>query len=255
MTDEFARQGWAVLPFRRDTADWAAAARTAACDVTGDPDARAKWLRHGATWFVGVDALPNAPDGAIGATPLRGGWDGLIALPPALHRAQLSVIYPGYPQQDPGDTDAAHRFRRDRDAAHLDGLLAEGPDKRRYLREPHAWILGLPLNVSDASPLVVWDGSHEIIRAAFQQAFAGIAPADWRNTDVTRAYQAARKDVLDRCARRVVQAAPGQAVILHRLTIHGVAPWAPAATAPPEGRMIAYFRPLLRDPADWLRLP
>jgi hypothetical protein len=54
-----------------------------------------------------------------------------VAGPLPLHRAQVSVTYPGYPAPDPEESDAAHRFRRDRDAAHLDGLLPVGPEKRR----------------------------------------------------------------------------------------------------------------------------
>ena len=46
----------------------------------------------------------------------------------------------------------------------------------------------------------------------------------------------------------------GGAVLLHRLLIHGVAPWAEGAVAPPEGRMVAYFRPVLPSVEDWLRL-
>jgi hypothetical protein len=42
---------------------------------------------------------------------------------------------------------------------------------------------------------------------------------------------------------------------VHRLCLHGVAPWAADATAPPEGRMIAYFRPMLRSVAAWLHDP
>jgi hypothetical protein len=88
-------------------------------------------------------------------------------LPPEpLHPAQLSVIRPGYPQPSPEETPAAFAYRRDRDAAHLDGLLPIGPEKRRMVKEPHGWILGLPLNETTASPLTIWEGSHEVIRAA-----------------------------------------------------------------------------------------
>jgi hypothetical protein len=48
---------------------------------------------------------------------------------------------------------------------------------------------------------------------------------------------------------------PGEATLLHRLTLHGVAPWEPSATAPPEGRIIAYFRPLMSSVKDWLMQP
>ncbi len=52
-------------------------------------------------------------------------------------------------------------------------------------------------------------------------------------------------------------APPGGAILVHRHMLHGIAPWAQAATAPPEGRMIAYFRPNFRDDtrADWLTAP
>jgi hypothetical protein len=234
-------------------ARWAAAALPVACAITADPGQQARWLRHGRTWFVGVDALPNGPDGAIGGVPLDGPWAGMIPDLP-LHPAQLSVIHPGYPGRDPADTDAAHRFRRDRDAAHLDGLIAEGPDKQRHLRAPHAWVLGIPLTdcSPDASPLVVWDGSHHLIRAAFATAFAGLAPHRWGDLDVTKAYQTIRAQVFATCARRALPVRPGQAVLLHRHLIHGVAPWAPGAGAPEQGRMVAYFRPLSASVQDWL---
>ncbi len=246
------RDGWTVLPPDDRVARWATAAHVLGCQITAEPAQQTRWLRHGGTWFVGVDALPNAADGSVAGVPLDGPWGDLIDTSVPLHPAQLSVVYPGYPQRDPDESEAAHRFRRDRDAAHLDGLLALGPDKRRFLREPHAWILGLPLNTSDASPLVVWKGSHKVIRTAFAARFASLAPELWGDEDVTEAYQAARKQVFETCARVEVRSDPGQAVIVHRLAIHGVAPWDDGATAPPEGRMIAYFRPVLADAARWL---
>ncbi|MBI1416615.1 MAG: hypothetical protein GC146_05260 [Limimaricola sp.] len=255
MTAALARDGFAVLAQDARVLAWAEAARPAALAVLSDPEMRARWLRHGGTWFVGVDALPNGPDGRIGGVPLAGSWDGLIGPLQPLHRAQLSVTWPGYPRRDPDESEAAHRFRLKRDAAHLDGLLAEGPQKRRFLREPHAWILGLPLTPTAASPLVVWAGSHEVIRAAFKEVFAGRAPADWASIDVTEAYAAARAEVVETCQRVEVPLMPGQAVVMHRLAIHGVAPWAAGAEGPREGRMVAYFRPLLADPGDWLALP
>ena len=173
-----ARRGWVALPHDPKIAAWAAAAHAAACVVTADPAQQQRWLHHGATWFVGVDALPNGPDGGIGGVALAGDWRGLVRMPGQLHPAQVSVIHPGYPGRDPADTDAAHRFRRDRDAAHLDGLLAEGADKRRHLREPHAFVLGLALTATSAgaSPLVVWEASPAIIRAAFVAVYAGSSP-------------------------------------------------------------------------------
>jgi hypothetical protein len=232
------------------------AALPVARSITADPTQQGRWLRHGGTWFVGVDALPNGPDGAVGGVPLVGPWAGMIpAL--SLHPAQLSVIHPGYPGRDPQDTDAAHRFRRDRDAAHLDGLIAEGPDKRRHLREPHAWVLGIPLTgcSPDASPLVVWEGSHALIRAALAGAFAGVPPDHWGDVDVTDIYQTTRAKAFAECPRRPLPLRPGQSVLVHRHLIHGVAPWGAGAFAPPEGRMIAYFRPLVARVQDWLDAP
>lgn len=257
LADTLARDGFVVLPWDQAVENWAAAAGPEALRIAADPAQQARWLRHGRTWFVGVDALPNAPDGSIGGVALGGAWQDLVRRPAVWHKAQLSVIYPGYPGRDADETDAAQRFRRDRDAAHLDGLLAEGPHKRRFLREPHGFVLGIGLNQvgPGASPLVVWEGSHHLIRTAFAQAYQGVAPQKWADVDVTEIYQRVRAQVFSTCPRRIIEPAPGQAVVVHRLAIHGVAPWLPEAVAPVEGRMVAYFRPVLDDPGEWLGLP
>ncbi|MEY4872539.1 MAG: hypothetical protein RLZZ563_1869, partial [Pseudomonadota bacterium] len=208
--------------------------------------------RCGGTWFVGLDALPNDADGAVAGAEFPWGDIGLAPVP--LHPAQLSVVRAGYPQQGVEETEAGFRFRRDRDAAHLDGLLPIGPDKRRMVKEPHAWIVGLPLNRAQAgaSPLVVWEGSHRIMQTALARAFAGHPVATWDSVDITEAYQAARREVFETCPRVELPGVPGEAVILHRLLIHGVAPWAKGAEAEPPGRMVAYFRPVLGSVEAWL---
>ena len=96
-------------------------------------------------------------------------------MPKAWHPAQLSVIYPGYPRKDPDESEQAHRYRRLHDAAHVDGLLPVGPARRRHLREPHGFILGLPLNRVSASPLVVWEGSQQVMQGAFIKLYQGLA--------------------------------------------------------------------------------
>lgn len=237
-------EGYTVFEYRAEVARWAAAARDAGLEVL----ARGGERRHGATWFVGVDALPNEADGSVGGIPLRGPFLDHVTAPETWHQAQLSVVFPGYPRQDPGESDAAHRYRKNRDAAHVDGLLPEGPHKRRHLREPHGFILGLPLNDCVASPLVVWKGSHHLLRAAFAGAFDGIPPENWGDVDVTDIYQAARKTAFETCERVEISAHPGQAILLDRHLLHGVAPWDQAQG---EMRMIAYFRPLIPY-ADWL---
>ena len=103
----------------------------------------------------------------------------------------------------------------------------------------------------DAAPLVVWEGSHHLMRAAFARVFAGVDPARWGDIDVTDAYQSARREVFATCRRVAVHARPGEAYVIHRLALHGVAPWA-APDGPP--RIIAYFRPELARIADWLSL-
>jgi hypothetical protein len=250
--------GWTVLPWRADTAAWAHAARGVADRVVSDPAMRRRWLRHGGTWFAGVDALPNEEDGSIDGVPLAGGWTDLVGAWGEWHRAQLSVVYPGYPARDPDESDAAHRFRRDRDAAHLDGLIAEGDRKRRHLREPHAFILGLPLTAMTAgmSPFVVWSGSHHIISRAFGGALADVDPDDWGDVDLTDVYQEARREVLATCPRVEVIAQPGEAILCHRMAVHGTAPWAGGTERhadPDLGRMVAWFRPVLPRAVDWVQ--
>ena len=248
MAGDFGTCGWRRVA-GRGIADWAAAARPIAETAVTESDQA--W-RCGGTWFVGLDALPNAPDGAVGGVALP--WAELGLAPEPLHPAQLSVTRPGYPRQSTEETEAAFRFRLNRDGAHLDGLLPVGPEKRRMVKEAHGWILGLPLNPADtgAAPLVVWEGSHRIIGPALRAAFASCEgpPEDH---DITNAYQAARRQVFDTCPRVELPGAPGTAVILHRHLIHGVAPWRDGATADPPGRMVAYFRPLLSSVTDWLR--
>ena len=230
---------------------WAGAAADIARPLVAQSDEA--W-RCGETWFVGVDALPNDATGAVGSVALP--WQAFGIEPKKLHRAQVSVVRPDYPKAWAGESEAAFGYRLRRDAAHVDGLLGDG-EGRRYLREPHAWILGLPLNDCDAgaSPLVVWQGSVEIMRAGIARAFEGIAVADWPNVDITPSYQAARREVFTRCTRIEVPVRLGEATLLHRLCLHGVAPWRAGAHAPPEGRMIAYFRPELADLGDWISLP
>jgi len=254
-------RGWVKFPAEPTLRDWAAAALPLARERVRDPAERAKWLQCEGTWFVGVDALPNDAAGDVGTGPLGGA--ALAAARAiygdlALHRAQVSVTWPGYPRPRSGEGEAAFRYRRKRDAAHVDGLHAAGPDRRRMLRERHAYILGLPLTECDpgASPLSLWEGSHRVMRAAFARALDPVPEAQWAATDLTEVYKAARQEVFATCPRVTVPAKPGEAYLVHRLALHGVAPWREGAWAPAEGRMIAYFRPELPPGSrGWLDLP
>jgi len=254
----FLRDGWLRFPAEPSVLAWAAHALPVAIDAAADR-ANAHWLRCGGTWFVGVDALPNDAEGRIGAGPaLAGAARDFISTQPgaalSLHRAQVSICYPGYPQPMAGESDTAFAFRRDRDAAHVDGLLAEGAPKQRFLREPHAWILGIALASGqvDASPTVLWEGSHVIMRAAFARAFDGVEPERWRDVDLTAIYAAARREVFERCRRVVLALLPGEACVFHRHLLHGMAPWADGAMAPPCGRIIAWFRPQFATLQEWM---
>lgn len=255
-------KGWATFPVDARLQGWLAHAIPAAHASVADPAQRAEWLQCQGTWFVGVDSLPNTPDGAVaGSGPLAGqAYDAACALYGTLplHRGQISVIYPGYPKPRAGESDGAFRYRLKRDAAHVDGLLAVGEGRRRMLKERHAYILGLPMTScsAEASPLVIWEGSHIMMRAAFASVLGDLPEAEWEHVDLTDIYQQTRCAVFDTCPRIELPAKPGEAYLVHRMALHGVAPWGQGAKAPAAGRMIAYFRPELPTGSrDWLDLP
>ena len=243
------RRGWIIFSHDAAISDWVEHVRPYAVHIASDPTNIIAWLRHCGTWFVGVNILPNNRFGSLeGGPALEGpaidfitGLHGKLAL----DYAQISVIYPGYPAYDGSESEAAHRYREIRCAAHVDGLRPNGPDRRRYIYEPHQFVLGIPLvETSDqASPMVVWEGSHHIIREAFKSVLTKVPLADWGKTDLTDVYHAARKDCFEQCPRVTIVAQPGECYLLHRLSLHGILPWGCDAIAPEIGRMVAYFRP------------
>lgn len=261
MVDAFQTKGWVSFPHDPKLADWIGHALPLARAAVSDP-AHAQWLDCDGTWFVGVDALPNDPRGRVGKSePLTGQAIGFVEqrygrLP--LHKGQVSVMYPGYPRPRRGESEAAGRYRRNRDAAHVDGLRPDGPQRRRRVDEPHAWILGIPLTEasSDAAPMVLWEGSHLIIRDAFARALSDHPRETWHTVDITEIYQAARREIFASCPRIELPARPGESYVLHRHCLHGVAPWGADANAGPDGRMIAYFRPeFAGGVAEWIESP
>lgn len=222
-----------------------------------------EWLRCAGTWFVGVNVLPNDALGALAdGPPLAGrvidsihGELGLTGFP--WDRGQVSVVYPGYPQPMPSESAAAYRYRCERDAAHVDGVLRTGPNRRRHLCKHHRFILGIPMVTvsAGASPLVVWEGSHEIIRRTLQRRFGAMPAARRQHEDITELYRSVRQEIFAACARVEIAAQPGEAYLLHRLVLHGIAPWSASAQASPDGRMIVYFRPETEAADDWLSAP
>lgn len=246
---EFCKTGWKKYGFDAALGEWAAHADSVALAYEGT--APADMLRCGGTWCVGVNALSNDRAGRLAGGPVLEGraveeTKALIGKGFDFDQGQASVCYPDYPRQGPEEDEAAFRYRKRRDAAHVDGLHRMMPGRRRMLKEQHGFILGIPLNTppDHAAPFVVWEGSHEIMRDAFQNAFAGIAPLDWSEVDVTAPYQAARAFCFEHCNRRVLPAKRGEAYLVHRLALHGVAPWESAAQG---RRAIAYFRPDLTE--------
>ncbi len=261
-TETFYNRGWCHIGYDAILSNWVERALPSAQAAVA-AKGNARWLRYSGTWFAGVNVLPNTISGAVGdAGALLGAavdfiHHSLKLSSFCLDKGQISVCYPGYPR--PMETEPAEAFwyRRDRDAAHVDGLHPEGPGRRRHLREYHGFILGIPMvrfNAA-ASPFVVWENSHEIIREAFSTRFRDIEPCLWGNEDVTEAYKNARRKVFADCKRVEVFSKPGEAFIVHRLAVHGTAAWGAAADAGPDGRMICFFRPQIGGPLEWLTMP
>ena len=258
----FFKKGWCRFPYDPALAKWVEHALPAARNAINDPE-HAEWLRCGGTWFAGVNALPNDPAGAVdNGLTLAGNAIDFIRESLGLKNfdwdcAQVSVCYPGYPQPMPTESASAFRYRRERDAAHIDGLLPEGPDRRRHLRHYHGFVLGIPMVDAspDASPFVIWEGSQQIVRETFHACFQGFPPDQWGERDITDVYRDLRRRIFNECPRVEIAAKPGEAYVAHRLTLHGMAPWADSAHASPEGRMICYFRPEIGGPSEWLNAP
>jgi len=260
--EQFFSKGW--CSFKSDPAirSWVDFALPAARATLADP-AQQEWTRYQGTWFAGVNALPNDASGRLpDGPPLAGCAIDFIISELGLpafdwDQAQVSICYPGYPKPMDGETIGQHNFRKNRDAAHVDGLRGTGQPRRRFLEEAHAFVLGIPIvkTGSDASPFVIWEGSHEIMRQAFMSVLSDMPSTDWTRIDLTDIYQHARKQCFDQCPRVTIHAQPGETYLAHRLSLHGVAPWGQAATAGPDGRMICYFRPELTDRTGWLALP
>ena len=262
--DQVFEKGWAKIPFQADVLEWVHYAAPVSMEAAADIRLHKDWLRCDGTWFVGVDALGNDAEGRVnGSAPLPASAIQFVSealgrkIAP-LHKGQVSVTYPGYPRKGAEETDAAQRFRMNRDAAHVDGLLPIGPDKQRKMREFHAYILGVPVTYAskDAAPLVVWENSAPRVRAAFRTELQKYPEEAWGEVDLTEVYKRLRAKIFETCRRVEVPAAPGEMILLHRHTLHGVAPWAPGAIVDDAGRAIVYFRPEFEGGfKDWLEAP
>jgi len=259
---QFFDKGWCRFKFDKKLMRWINHALPAARKTVSAEQNR-QWLRCGGTWFAGVNLLPNTVEAALsGGEALAGDvvdfiHDSLDLKLFEWDQAQVSVCYPAYPQPMPAETEAAFAYRRDRDAAHIDGLLPEGAKRRRHLREYHGFILGIPMVefAPGASPFVVWEGSQVIIRETFSEVFQSLPAAHWGEVDVTEVYHDVRRRIFDSCKRVEIHARPGEAYLVHRLALHGMAPWKEDASATADGRMICYFRPNIGGAEEWLGNP
>lgn len=259
MVEDFLGKGWCRFDHDAAVVNWVRHAGRAADHALKDP-ALAHWYDCENTWFIGVDALANDAKGRIESGPDLMGtqwaqfWVRHFGAVPPLHRGQLSAIWPGYPRPRTGEGPAAFRYRQKRFAAHVDGLLAVGETRQRMIREPHAFVVGMPLNdmPEDAAPLVLWEGSHVIMRRAFENALRQHDPRDWPNVDLTEPYKAARREVFETCPEIRVHARVGEAYLMHRHMLHGMAGWETGQGV----RKVAYFRPEFPGGVtDWLTWP
>lgn len=256
--DAYRTRGWTGFAPESCVEEWALAVAPVAEDLSVDPAHKHRW-RCGGTWFTGTNTLPNDENGALPkreVPPLTGE---AVEFARALYgdfafdKAQLSIVTSGYPAKGEEESEAALRYRVKRCAAHVDGPELIMPGRRRKICETHGFVLGLPLSNAtvDHAPFVVWEGSHEVMRAAFRGALDGHDPDVWRALDITDAYVAARMTVFETC--RTVELAPGlgAAYVIHPLALHGVAPW---RGGPGPSRAVAYFRPdtFGGDPVRWL---
>ncbi len=216
-------------------------------------------LRCGGTWFVGANFLDNDSFGTLNKVRLEG-----MAIEAILERygrlfcewdrAQISICYPGYPKPSKQETAAAFSFRKNSFGAHVDGILPIGNPKRRYAKEYHAFIFGIPLEDYNqfAAPVVVWEGSHRIIRTFLSRVLLQNGVEKWKNLDITQIYAEARKEALSKCKKKIIHVPLGGCYVLHRLAVHGIMPWKKRGNSEAESRMVAYFRPILKDSQFWL---
>jgi len=258
----FLKNGWCRFSFSADLASWVEHSLRAARETVVAPEFQ-EWVRCGGTWFAGVNALANDRNGAVeNGPPLQGPPIDFIGQELGFwgmewDRGQVSVCYPDYPLPMPRESEAAFRFRVNRAAAHVDGVLPEGPERRRHLRQYHAFILGIPMVEvsSGASPFTIWEGSHELVRRTLTERFGNLPWQVWNEEDITEAYQAMRRKIFGECNRIEITSDPGEAYLVHRLALHGIAPWRNNAKVGEDGRMICYFRPELDNGDAWLSSP
>lgn len=255
----FDRLGWSTVKQDKHLLRWIICAKNTSCKKLFENEVYRSELRCGGTWFVGANYLQNDGSGRLNNVAFEG-----KAVDSIMHKygkffndwdkAQISICYEGYPKPSKGETLKSFNYRKDKFGAHVDGILPVGKGKRRYAREYHTFILGIPLvNFNEfAAPVVVWEGSHRIVRSFLSQTLLKTPIKVWKDQDITELYHNARRQVFLKCKRKTIIVPLGGSYILHRLTLHGIMPWGQFGKAEDDCRMIAYFRPILNKPEYWL---
>ena len=264
MEHDYEQNGWIKFKYDPKLDNWLKSVSRAVFSEIHNNNNKKNWLRYQGTWFAGVRVLKNDNRGIVNNGPeldinsSRWALKQLKVKNVKWDPAQVSVCYPGYPMPREEESKAAFKYRLKRDAAHVDGLHPVGKEKIRKLKEQHAFIMGIPVTISSkkASPLVVWEGSHKIVKYYFEKEFFDIDPKDWKNIDITKSYHKAREVIFESCKRVEIHAVPGESYIIHRMALHGVAPWDGRANSGKEGRVIIYFRPEADlGTSGWLNKP
>ena len=255
----FNKVGWTV--FERDEAlsSWVCQAKKNVRRAMDLKDLKNNQFRSNGTWFVGANFLKNDVAGKLDNVALDG--EAFKAITERYGRifnywdeAQVSICYEGYPKMSQIDTEASFNYKKNRFGAHVDGILPVGKAKRRYAKEYHSFIFGIPLVSYNefAAPLVVWEGSHHIIRTYLAKKLLKIPINLWKDEDITEVYHEARREAFFQCKIKIIVAPVGASYILHRLSLHGIMPWEKTGCSEDGRRMIAYFRPILNDGYFWL---
>lgn len=263
LQQDLAQKGWHRLSASEELNAWSEVHLSAAQNCMGDKQHK-QWWRYQNTWFAGVNALPNDDKGAVGdKPPLPQSLRQLLAdycqtSIQAMDQGQISALFPGYPQPDPQQSKAANHFRKHHFAAHLDGLVPHGPDRRRLLTEQHSFILGISLtdHPANAAPLMVWPGSHMILQKWLIDHLGSLPESDWCTFDLTQSYQQTRQQILADIQPQAIHLDQGDAYVFHRHMLHGMGSWPPKAVDHnAQGRILAYFRPCWHQPQAWLHGP
>ncbi len=267
----FKSKGWCFLSKDIHTCRWIDAVKERICKKFEHAEYENEDFKSGFTWFAGVNFLANGPSGGVDGVPFSLKlWSELSTKFGSgikyWDAGQVSICWRGYPKKDPLETEKSFKYRLNRFASHVDGLIPLGTKKRRFVNEFHAFILGIPIvnNRLDSAPLVVWEGSHVIFRNMFGKVFLNIPETEFCDMDLTEIYQQYRRKVFLTCRPKQVVPANNQLYILDRHLLHGVTPWkldndlakwhyeGQFGVNPLQGRIVVYFRPSYKDPIDWI---